>query len=131
MLKKLLTIRGIARTLIFVSLTCWLSVIALGHSPLKKTDHGYKGRYLEATRQKPTEDAPFKVLSLRIDEIEFRGLIDRVELAEIIEKNGGCIWSGGFQGIEMITFKGMDTRAKQDSVIKVLLPKLERWYAQQ
>lgn len=68
-------------------------------------------------------------LNIAITEINFTGNLDRVEVAKIIESSGGFILSGDAFGIDYILFDNMKTKTQQDSVIRIVLPKLEKWYA--
>lgn len=96
-------------------------------SKLEQTEHGWKGKHLTATRDKVVDNGLY-LFSIKFTENQFYGKIDRVELARIVEDNHGDIWISNYEGMHMVIFEGMDTRAEQDSVIQAVLPQLEKWY---
>jgi hypothetical protein len=93
-------------------------------SGLTPIEHGMRGKYL--TAQRMISDTGTR--NIQITENKFYGDIDRVEIGDIIESNGGFVLCGDFTGLHIVLFKGMDTKAKQDSVILSVLPQLENWY---
>jgi hypothetical protein len=113
---------GLLLLVVFITLACH----TCSGQNLTKTEHGYKGKYLNATRMKNTLSGQ---LNIAITEINFTGNLDRVEVAKIIESSGGFILSGDAFGIDYILFDNMKTKTQQDSVIRIVLPKLEKWYA--
>lgn len=93
--------------------------------PLIQTEHGWKGKYLEGTRMK-TEDGMYNI---KFEELNFMGMIDRSEIDSIIQSNKGMVLDGDFGGLDMVIFKGVDSKKKNDSTVKAVLPQLEWWYA--
>lgn len=99
-------------------------VVQCANSPLVKTEHGYRGKYLTITRMLLNGT----VHNLSIHENMPRYLIDRGEVYDIISSSGGFVLDGDFAGLNIVMFRGMNSKQKQDSVILSILPKLERWY---
>lgn len=102
----------------------FIAVMGGAKAQLIKTEHGYKGRYVTATRMLMEGS----ILNIKFTENKFMGMIDRTDVSDIIESNGGFILDGDYNGLNIVIFKGMDTKEKQDSVIKIVLPKIEQWY---
>lgn len=92
---------------------------------LVKTEHGWKGKYLTATRMKNSMCG----FDIDFEENKFMGLIDRIEISDIIAKNNGQVLEGDASGLRVVVFNGMNSKAKEDSVILSVLPQLEKWYS--
>lgn len=69
------------------------------------------------------------IKNISFDENTYMGKIDRAEIDAIIKKCGGWVMEGDYTGLHVILFDNIETKEQQDSVIKVVLPKLEKWYA--
>ena len=94
---------------------------------LRKTEHGWKGIYITGTRMR-LGNKENGTLNIKFTENKFSGKIDRLEVNDIIEKNKGSILIGGFGGLDVVFFERMNTKGKQDSVIKKVIPQLDKWY---
>jgi hypothetical protein len=117
--------------LVALAVVVAIVVFQLMKPTLERTEHGWKGKYLTVTRMvyQPPGEPPLR--NLKFTENEFTGQIDRGELLEIIEANGGHVLDGDASGLSMVVFRGMDSKEKQDSVILAVLPQLESWYRSQ
>lgn len=92
---------------------------------LIKTEHGWKGKYIEATRMRNSQTGQ---LSIAFKEVNWQAKLDNPDIEKVFEKNKGFILVGDAFGLEMVIFDNMNTKAQQDSVIKKVLPQLELWY---
>jgi hypothetical protein len=69
-----------------------------------------------------------KTPGLMFSEINFRGMIGRLEIDQIITTNNGFVLDNNAVSLNIVVFKDVNTRQQFDSTIKVVLPLIEQWY---